>query len=244
MGDNKNTKIIEEKNYFVSIIKDKTNKDNIKSYSVFQELPNDISFATELSRQMKSYHIPSQLKYLEVQIEKFQKLKFPDLSLPKLNNKKKKRKKYKSTERTTSSCPLKKVDIPSSLLPSPTPDFKLPKINNNSIGPGSYFSDVKEALPGSYIPRVPRFLTSFEEKISHFIKKKDPLDNGDLFHIIEKRNKNLEKFSPDARERYSKEKVKENEMKIKIQKKAKEILEENEKKIREEKYLDKVNKYK
>ena len=70
MGDNKNTKIIEEKNYFVSIIKDKTNKDNIKSYSVFQELPNDISFATELSRQMKSYHIPSQLKYLEVQIEK------------------------------------------------------------------------------------------------------------------------------------------------------------------------------
>ena len=190
---------------------------------------------------MNSYQIPMHLKNLEAQIEAFQKNKFPVLCLPKL--KRKKRKKTVSTIPKIIESPPRKINIPSSLRPSPIPEFKLPKMSNRYIGPGSYYSEIKELVPGSYIPKQPRFLSSFEEKVNYFMNKKTPSEDIDFSQIIEKRNKDLEKFSPDAKERYSKEKVKEHDFRLKIQKKTKEILEGHDKKTKEEKYSEKISKY-
>ena len=228
----------EEKNEFVKIIQDKANdKSYGKSCTIFNKSLKDIT----TPRPMNSYQIPMHLKNLEAQIEAFQKNKFPVLCLPKL--KRKKRKKTVSTIPKIIESPPRKINIPSSLRPSPIPEFKLPKMSNRYIGPGSYYSEIKELVPGSYIPKQPRFLSSFEEKVNYFMNKKTPSEDIDFSQIIEKRNKDLEKFSPDAKERYSKEKVKEHDFRLKIQKKTKEILEGHDKKTKEEKYSEKISKY-
>jgi hypothetical protein len=53
----------------------------------------------------------------------------------------------------------------------------------------------------------------------------------------------LIKFLPGNRQKLEKEKIKEREIKNKIQKKAKDILEETIKKSKEEKYIDKLSKH-
>lgn len=191
-----------------------------------------------------SYKIVPKLFDLEKRIDEFEKMKFPELCLPKGHKKKKKKKRpNRSVIRTIEKIPKKNSSVHISLRPSPMPDFKLPKIEKEKLGPGCYFSQVVETLPGSYISKESRFKSSLEERAKYFTTKRNYSDNIELFQSIEKRNKDLEQFLPVIKEKNTKEKIKDREIKSKIQQKAKEILEDIEQKVKSEKYHEKISKH-
>ena len=210
-----------------------------KTLSVFDELPEEFGLGGDNYRETSSLKYVPRLQNLEAQIKEFQNIKFPDLKLPKLR-KKKKKKGAKSAVRPSKLTPERKIHIPASLKPSPMPEFKLPNIDKQRLGPGSYFSNVREVLPGSYISKGSRFENSIDEQIKFFDKKKHNSDNSELFISIEKRNKDLAQFMPEVKGRYAKDKAKERDIKFKIQQKTKEILEDYDQRIKEEKYNEKI----
>jgi hypothetical protein len=183
------------------------------------------------------------LQELEARISAFQKLKVPALRLPGKKKKRRKKREVKSVIDEKSDSTERKVIIPLSLRPSPTPDFKLPQLNTSRLGPGSYQLNIRENIPGLYLPQQSRFLSGFDDKIKFFMAKKHSCDNSDLLQIIEKRNKQLEKFIPEIKQKIIIEKAKERDFKAKVLKKTKQILGEQEKKIKEEKYTEKIFKY-
>lgn len=190
-----------------------------------------------------SYKIVPKLFDLEKRIDEFEKMKFPELCLPKGYKKKKKKRANRSVIRTVEKIPKKNSSVHISLRPTPLPDFKLPKIDKEKLGPGCYFSQVVEKMSGSYISKETRFQSSLEERAKYFTSKRNYSENLELFQSIEKRNKDLEQFLPVIKEKNTKEKIKDREIKSKIQQKAKEILEDIEQKVKFEKYHEKINKH-
>lgn len=182
------------------------------------------------------------LKLLEQQIESFQEFKFPKLRLPK-TKKKKKNRTAKSVTRTHEQCIEKKINMPSSLRPTPMPDFYLPKIDNVNLGPGYYSTQPKDPTPGIYISNQARFSNNIEDQLSFILHRNQSNDPSLSYIMIEKRNMELIKFLPGNRQKLEKEKIKEREIKNKIQKKTKDILEETIKKSKEEKYIEKLTKH-
>ncbi|OMJ67276.1 hypothetical protein SteCoe_35602 [Stentor coeruleus] len=197
-----------------------------------------------LSEDKKSYvrqNLTHNLQLLEQQIVAFQDAKFPKLRLPKTQKKWKKRT-TKSVTRTHEQCIEKKVNIPSSLRPTPIPDFHLPKIDAN-LGPGCYSTQPKDPTPGVYISNQARFTTNIEDQLNFILHRNQSNDPSLSCIMIEKRNMELIKFLPGNRQKLEKEKIKEREIRSKIQKKAKDILEETIKKSKEEKYIEKLTKH-
>ena len=214
--------------------------DYYKTLSVFDELPAQL-VSINKSRDAITSNYVTRLQKLEAQIKDFQNIKFPDLKLPKLR-KKKKKKGARSAMRPNKLTPERIINIPASLRPSPMPEFRLPNIDKERLGPGCYFSNAREVLPGSYIPRGSRFENSIEEQLKFLDKKKYNSDNYEMFVSIEKRNKDLDQFMPESKERNFKEKAKERDIRLKIQQKTKEILEEYDQRTKEERYFEKVSK--
>ncbi|OMJ72297.1 hypothetical protein SteCoe_29291 [Stentor coeruleus] len=187
-------------------------------------------------------NLTQNLKLLEQQIKEFKDAKFPKLRLPD-TNKKKKKKATKSVTRTQEEFIEKKVNIPSCLKPEPMPDFHFPKIDNTNLGPGCYSTQPKDSSPGFYISNQARFTNNIEDQLNVILHKNQSNDHSSSYMAIEKRNKELIKFLPENRQKLEKEKIKEREMRNKIQKKTKDTLEETIKKFKEDKYIEKITKH-
>ena len=233
--------VTDGKPFSVIFTQQMTFQEYFRTVSVFDEINSGLE---SVPNESKPNIFPTSLNFkdLEERIAAFEKIKKPVLKLPKLN-KKRKRHVGRSLNRNDNKSPQRKINIPLSLRPTPMPEFKLPSIDNSNLGPGSYFSPIRDKLPGVHFSKQSRFSDNFEDIINNFMKKRQHSENNEICQVIEKRNKRLEQFLPENKEKYIKEKVKERDLKIKIHQRAKEILGEFEKKSKEERYLEKVNKH-
>lgn len=190
------------------------------------------------SKQKIGYH----LRQLEERIETFQETKFCNLKVPR-NKKSKKKIPTKSVNKTQSPTTEKKINIPISLKPTPMPSFHLPKLESINLGPGCYSTQAKNQTPRIFISNQSRFSNNLDDQLNVIFQRNH---SGDVprNNSIEKRNMELEKFLPENRVKFEKQKSKEREIKGQIHKKTKEIIENDEKKVKEEKYIEKIARHK